>query len=224
MKNLVPFIAAVFMLASCSVERSSTTGYDYNSANSGGFEKTTQSAEVMPDYKTRMVIYNASVDLAVKKTDSINNSLSAIAQRYSGYALNLGTSYATIRVKSDQLPFALREVCALGKVRSKNISGNDVTDEYKDLEIRLDNAKKARDKYLALLEKAENVEAALKVEKELERLNGEIDLIEGKQKRLSHLNEFSTISVHYSEKVKPGLLGYIGIGVYKSVKWLFVRN
>lgn len=227
MKNLFVFATALVMLASCSTERSTTTGYNYDVPGRGGFGNQSESlysGETKPDFKTRMVVYNASLDLAVKKTDSVNSYLTAIASRYGGYALNLGTSYSTIRVKADQLPFALREVSALGKVRSKNVSGNDVTDEYKDLEIRLDNAKRARDKYLSLLEKAENVDAALKVEKELERLNGEIDLLEGKQKRLSHLNEFSTISVRYSEKVKPGLLGYIGMGLWKGVKWLFVRN
>ncbi|MFM7854433.1 MAG: DUF4349 domain-containing protein, partial [Flammeovirgaceae bacterium] len=71
---------------------------------------------------------------------------------------------------------------------------------------------------------AENVEAALKVEKELERLNGEIDLITGKLNRLSHLSDFSTIDVELVEQKKIGVLGYIGIGIYKAMKWLFVRN
>ena len=91
------------------------------------------------------------------------------------------------------------------------------------LKIRLDNATKARETYLALLKKAENVESALKVEKELERLNGEIDILEGKMQKLSHLSQYSTITINIKSKPKPGILGYIGIGIYKSVRWLFVR-
>lgn len=35
---------------------------------------------------------------------------------------------------------------------------------------------------------------------------------------------YSTITVSLSERKKPGILGYIGIGVYHAIKWLFVRN
>ena len=74
------------------------------------------------------------------------------------------------------------------------------------------------------MEEAENVEAALKVEKELERLNEKIDLLKGKINRIDHLSEYSTISINYEQHKKPGILGYIGLGLYKGVKWLFVRN
>ncbi|MEL6628160.1 MAG: DUF4349 domain-containing protein, partial [Bacteroidota bacterium] len=64
----------------------------------------------------------------------------------------------------------------------------------------------------------------LKVEKELERLNTELDLLKGQMKRLENLTTFATINIRHEEKKKPGPLGYIGLGLYHSVKWLFVRN
>jgi hypothetical protein len=88
----------------------------------------------------------------------------------------------------------------------------------------LDNSEKARTRYLALLAKAEDVQAALLVEKELERLNGTIELMKGKMNRMEHLVDYSTITIYISEKKKPGVIGYIGIGIFKAVKWLFVRN
>jgi hypothetical protein len=99
-----------------------------------------------------------------------------------------------------------------------------VTDQYADFSIRLENAEKARMRYLELLEKAENVQSALLVEKELERLNETIELLKGQMNRIDHLAAYSTITVYLTEKKKPGVLGYIGIGLYKSVKGLFVRN
>jgi hypothetical protein len=100
----------------------------------------------------------------------------------------------------------------------------DVTEKYMDMGIRLDNAKKARVRYLELLARAENVEAALKVEKELERLNGEIDVIEGKLKFWDHRFEYSIIQISYTEKKKLGILGWVGLGLYQTVKWLFIRG
>lgn len=147
-----------------------------------------------------------------------------LPKKYEGYFTTLGTHQTNIRVKAKHLDAALKDIESLGKVREKNLTGDDVTEQYMDYEIRLDNAKKARDRYLELLAKAENVEAALKVEKELERLNGEIDLMQGRMNRLSHLEDFSTIQISLKEKKKPGILGYVGLGLYHAVKWLFVRN
>jgi len=101
--------------------------------------------------------------------------------------------------------------------------GEDVTEEYRDLEIRLDSAEKTRKRYLELLNKAEKVDEILKIERELERLNGEIDLLKGKINRLTHLAQYATITVQTSNGVKKGVLGYAFYGVYSGVKWLFVR-
>ena len=60
--------------------------------------------------------------------------------------------------------------------------------------------------------------------RELERLNETIGLLKGRMARLDHLEAYSTINVELRERKKPGLLGYIGLGAYHAVKWLFVRN
>jgi hypothetical protein len=62
------------------------------------------------------------------------------------------------------------------------------------------------------------------VEKELERLNETIELLKGEMNRINHLTAYSTISVYLKEKKKPGIIGYVGVGIYQAVKWLFVRN
>ncbi|UCE08903.1 MAG: DUF4349 domain-containing protein [bacterium] len=98
-----------------------------------------------------------------------------------------------MRVPTNYLNDALKDIEKLGKILSKNITGRDVINEFRDLEIRLDKTEKARQRYLKLLNQEENVEAALKVENELDRLNNEIDLLKGRLNRLTHLSEYSTI-------------------------------
>lgn len=242
MKKIILLVVLALFIASCSTHSrygikrgnnyrspsySKVSHRDMLSAATGwaGNDEYKAGADKEPDQPiNRVVIYNANIGLAVKNADTVNANLSRIAERYKGYALTLGNEYSVIRVKSQLLKEAVVEVGKLGKVKYKRISGEDVTDDYQDSEIRLDNAKKARQRYLELLAKAENVQAALMVEKELERLNKEIDQLEGHLKRLDHLSEFSTITVNLDKKVKPGILGYIGMGLYYSVKWLFVRN
>ncbi|MFZ4799107.1 MAG: DUF4349 domain-containing protein [Bacteroidia bacterium] len=172
----------------------------------------------------RIILYQATINLNVKNIDTANSYLKLIAEKNGGYAMSMGNKNTEIRVKAEKLNEAILEIANTGKIKSKNIYGNDVTDEYYDHEIRLDNAKKARQRYLELLAKAENVETTLKVEKELERLNGEIDLLEGKLNRLNHLNEYSTITIYLQERKKLGILGYVTVGLYEGIKWLFVRN
>ena len=182
------------------------------------------SARLIKLINEKKIVRTASVHLTTKTPDSIPNQLSAIAEKFNGYVKENGSYYSTIRVEAQYLDSALLAVEALGRLDSKSIRGNDVTSEYLDNKMRLENAEKARTRYLELLEKAENVEAALLVEKELERLNETIEMLKGNLNKTDHLVAYSTINIYTKEKKKPGLLGYIGIGLYKSVKWLFVRN
>ena len=64
----------------------------------------------------------------------------------------------------------------------------------------------------------------LRLELTLRRLNEKIDLLKGKIDKTDHLVKYSTIVINLKEKKKPGVLGYLGIGIYHAIKWLFVRN
>jgi hypothetical protein len=181
-------------------------------------------SQVPLEESKRIVIFDANLLLETDEPDSISGQMADIAKKYNGYVLLSGNEKTAIRVSSIHLRDAIADIEGLGKVISKELTGRDVTEEYRDLEIRLDNAQKARQRYLELLSRAENVEAALKVEKELERLNQEIDLLKGQLNRLAHLEQYSTITVRIRKEIKPGLVGYIFYGLYKAVAWLFVRE
>jgi len=109
-------------------------------------------------------------------------------------------------------------------VEYKNVSANNVTSRYVDLQLRLDNALNARKRYLELLKQAENVEAALKVEKELERLNYTIEQLKHQINGINRDAQYSKITINLKQKKKLGPLGFIFKGVYLGVKWLFVRG
>ncbi len=233
-------VLAVFVLSSCTTQKQKTK-FSYSTGSSsgsgggsgGGYAVADQSQSLYEGALTeskeqavieRKVIYNGKISLQIKSPDSTNQKLSLIAKQFGGYVQTLGTDISVIRVQAKNIDVAMDGIAALGKVESRKISGTDVTEEFTNLEIRIANSLKARERYLELLAKAENVEAALKVEKELERVNLDIDNFQGRLNQIGHLSEYSTITVYMKERVKPGIIGYIGIGLYKSVKWLFVRN
>ena len=212
----------VLMLAGCAggaMQKESAAGMVLNKSAVSGDDQTA----VVPE-KNRIIIYNAYYKIECEDIEKISKSIASLAQDFGGYVVSAGTTQVVIRVPAAKFEAALAEVEKKGDVDSKRIYSEDVTDAYRDTEIRLDSKLKARDRYLELLKKAENVNAALNVERELERLNAEIESMKGRLKRLSHLANYSTITVTIEEKVQPGPLGYIFIGVWKAVKWLFVWN
>jgi hypothetical protein len=64
----------------------------------------------------------------------------------------------------------------------------------------------------------------LSIEKELERINTEIEILEGRIKYAELSVTYSNITVRFREKAAPGPLGWIFYGVYRGIKWLFVWN
>lgn len=174
--------------------------------------------------EVRKILYDADLTLTVEMPDSTSPYIQAIAKRYGGYVNEIGTDRSVIRVESPSLDAAIEDISQLGRLDRKSIRGQDVTEAYLDYQIRLENAQQARGRYLDLLDKATTVDEILKVEKELERLNETIDLLKGKMNRIDHLDAYATITIYLRERQKPGILGYIGIGLYRSVRWLFVRG
>lgn len=221
MKFIYTSIIFLCLLGSCKTAEyskmsTSMNAQDRQESADSNFEPTFE--------EDRKVLYSANLNLAVKNRDSTASQIAATAKRYNGYVNETGTYRCIIRVKSDQLNSAIEDLSTLGKVTSKNIHGADVTESYLDSKLRLDNAEKSRNRYLELLEKAVSVQEILLVEKELERLNVTIEMLKGKMNRIDHLDEFSTITINLRVKKKPGILGYVFVGAYEAVKWLFVRN
>ena len=213
MRNLfVPFFIILLIIQSCSLDKQSASNNQYPSS-----ENPNELAE-------RKMVYEASMEVRIKSPDSAQIAVNTTVNKYEGYILYQDGIVTTFRVKNENLDAAMDEIATIGKVLDRTKKGNDVTDQYFDLTIRLENAEKTRKRYLELLSQANTISETFKVEKELERLSQTIDQLKGKINRLDHLSVYSTVTVKLKEKQKPGIIGYAGLAVYKSVKWLFVRG
>ena len=102
----------------------------------------------------RMIIKNAEMELLVADTDVALDSITVIAADYGGYIISSHTwfedefKYATIRMGVPVLEFEniLRRLRGLAlQVTSEIASGEDVTDQYVDLQSRLINLQATRD-------------------------------------------------------------------------------
>ena len=84
----------------------------------------------------------------------------------------------------------------LGDVLHRNVSAEDVTDEYVDLELRLKNARAMRDQLAGLLRGAA-VKDAVEIEKELAKVTEVIEQIEGRLKVMRDKVRYSSITVSF---------------------------
>lgn len=175
----------------------------------------------------RKIIYSADISIDAKDPEETGKKIIEHFKNYTGYMqsakYNKDNTNLSFYIVNSDLERFIESLNQFGEIYRKQIFTFDVTRQYKDLEIELDNAEKMRDRMLKLLDKAETVETALKVERELERLKTKIEILKGRLKELSHKTTYSNIDIRIEDRAKPGPLGYIFYYTFKGIRWLFVR-
>lgn len=154
-----------------------------------------------------LLIYQATLHLAVYQVQDNQRAVVAIAREMNGYLSQQSDTQIIVRVPARRFQEALGRVEALGDVLHRNIQATDVSEEFRDTQIRLRNMEQVRDRLAALLAQARTVEESLQIERELERLTTEIESMKGRLRFLEDRIAFSTITVNFSPKETENLQG-----------------
>jgi len=128
-----------------------------------------------------------------------NGGFVSNSESYSDPEGKLTSGRITIRVPAEKFEFVLNEVKSLGTVLSVSMSGQDVTEEYVDLESRLRNLQAQEKVLLDLMEKSKTVKDSIEVQRELSNVQGEIEVLKGRLNYLDNMISFSTIDVYLTE-------------------------
>lgn len=86
----------------------------------------------------------------------------------------------------------------------KDISSQDVTEEYIDLEARIKAKKVLETRYLELLKKAAKVSEVLEIEKELSAIREDIEVFEGKLRYMQSRVSLSTVHIEFYKDIESG--------------------
>ncbi len=157
------------------------------------------------------VIKTGNVSLQVEKAESSVTSLTNLAKSKGGFVLSssLYTSSdetqsgtVTLKVPVTKYEETMNEIKKLGDVQGETSSGQDVTEQYADLQAQLKNYKAEEAQYLEILKKASTVEDILKVTEKLSIVRGYIEVAEGRLKYLESQTDMSTITVSLSEETR----------------------
>jgi hypothetical protein len=158
----------------------------------------------------RKIIKNADVRLLVKDTDVAIDRTTQIIGDLGGYIIssrvwyqdyygnNLKYATMTLGIPVDQFEQALTRLRGLAiRVLDENASGEDVTDQYVDLQSQLENLEATRARVQEFLKDAKTVDEALRINQQLSDIEGQIEQIKGRMNYLNDRSAFSTITVNF---------------------------
>jgi hypothetical protein len=147
-----------------------------------------------------LLIYTATLTLAVFETSASIDAVQKLAESQKGYLVRRTDTNITIRVPSETFQQTLDAIAKEGDELHREVNVKDITEEFNDLTIRLHNAEVMLARLEQLLGQAKDVKEALLVEHEIERVSATIETIKGKLKLYRELIAFSTITVQYQAK------------------------
>lgn len=106
-----------------------------------------------------------------------------------------------IRIPSENFEKFISQIeTGEGEIEYKEIDANDVTDQFIDLETRLENKRNYLKRYNDLLKQAKSVKEILEIEEKIRGLEEEIESTTGRLKYLSDLVDFSTLNLTISKR------------------------
>ncbi|HOI77140.1 MAG TPA: DUF4349 domain-containing protein [Methanofastidiosum sp.] len=173
------------------------------------YQSSTESSEL--NSNDRKVVKNGNANIEVENFDSSISKIKELANKYEGYVTNSNMWISDSETKSGNITIKIPEkrfeefsdsLVQIGKIKSKETSGYDVTEEYIDLQARLKNLKNQEKRYTELLDMAKDVQDVLAIEVQLGRIRGEIESYEGRLKYLDNTTTFGTFYINLYEPEK----------------------
>jgi hypothetical protein len=158
----------------------------------------------------RMIIKNSDVRLMVKDTDVAIDRATQIIADAGGYIVssrvwyqdyygnNLKYAAITIGVPVEEFERTLVRLRGLAvRVVDEVAAGDDVTEQYVDLQSQLTNLEATRARIQEFLQDAKTIDEALRINQELANLEAQIEQIKGRMNYLNDRSAFSTITINF---------------------------
>lgn len=212
----VAFLAAVVGLTAtaCSQFDGSTGGAGGGPEAGAPLEERVGGGGAAPDVAglpplVPAVIKTANIEVQVPEDgfDGAMQEATTVAERYGGFVVSStvqGTDVRTgslvLRVPADRFGSAMDDLRRLGEVRAQTISGEDVTQEFVDLESRLRNLRAQESVLLRLMDRATSIADSIRVQNVLQGVQLEVERIEGRLRFLEDQTALSTITARLVEE------------------------
>jgi hypothetical protein len=174
----------------------------------------------------RKIIRSGALSVTVGSPEESRAEVERIVAAAGGHVESSHTYESSIsllcRVPADRLDGIMDSIAALGSVESRSTFASDVTEQHADLSTRLANNLALRDRLKLLLDRAQDVEDVLAIERELTRVQSEVETMQASLERLDSQIALSELSVGLERRQILGPLGYVAYGLWWGISKLFV--
>jgi len=172
--------------------------------------------EAWGEVTQRMIIRTVNMSVIVQDTDATLDLVRNLAKQYNGYIAEANRwlvddqpfASVTLRIPAEHLDEALSAVRDSAiRVENESSSGQDVTEEYIDLDARIRNLEAAEEELRALLTEVRKnrgkAEDILAIYRELTEIRGQIDTLKGRAQYLQRMSAMATINLTIRPKEVP---------------------
>ena len=159
------------------------------------------------------IIKTAYLTLEVKDVTASVENLKSLAAQKGGYvsSTNIQKDYndqltgtVVIRVPAAGFDDALTGAKALGTVKSQSTQGEDVTEEYVDVQAQITSYQNQLAQYNEIMKKAAKVQDILDIQQQIDNVQTQLDRLNGRMKFLNNRIDLSTITVSLQEPEPVG--------------------
>ena len=249
MRSLIIFMV-IALAAGCSQsgnsgdEHTSTWGLSdesadfYTTAKEPLQASSTQAPVKVADEIDKKVIKTAFLNIQVENLDSTKLTIEAALPGFGAYVAQSDQSNyggntkvnMTLRVPPEALDPLLSFIEAQAAyLHSKEVTSKDVTEEFVDVQSRLENKRRVEQRYRDILTRASTIEEILKVEQHLGKVTEEIESAEGRLRYLSSKTALSTVKLtfyqpNYLPAEAPGQSYFSKLGASFTAGWKFLQK
>ena len=180
------------------------------------------------------IIKTAQLTIEVTDVPGSIETLKNLASQKGGYLSstnvqnnynNLVSGSVILRVPAAEFENTLTSVEAIGTVKSVTTQGQDVTEEYVDLQAQKTSYQNQLAQYNEIMKKAVNVSDVITVQQQIDQVQTELDRLEGRLKYLDSQIDLSTITINLQEPqpvggdsghnfistINQGIAGFLGM-------------
>lgn len=171
----------------------------------------TEQAEETATAIDRKIIRNADLTIEVPSTTDTQQKIVSIAETHGGFVVTSEAKQRdsqepaqrtldiklVVRIPENHFGAALDQIRALASnVPEAKITGQDVTEEFIDLEARIKTQTALEQQFLQIMKQAHKVEDALEVQRQIADVRTEIEKLEGRKHFLENRSSLSTITIN----------------------------
>ena len=195
---------------------------------------TAHAAQTAAEAMDRKIIRNAELTVEFDAPAAGQRKIASIAEAHGGFVVTSETMQddgegeskphvtvtVVVRVPATQFGAALEEIRRVGnRIETEKITGQDVTEEYIDLEARIRTQRALEAQFLEIMKEARRIPDALEVQRELADVRTEIEKLEGRRRFLENQSSLSTITA--TLQTPAPLVATSTSGFLESVKRAF---